>query len=53
MTNKKVALMHVQMDALVRKNKKDEQRTLMGTRHTKVRTTKTSGTITNPVTTNK
>ncbi len=45
--------MHVQMGALIRKHKQDEQRTLMGTRHTRVRTTKTGGTITNPTINNK
>ncbi len=35
-TNNKIALMHVQLDILLRDKKKEEQRTLMGTRHTTV-----------------
>ncbi len=52
-TGEKIALMRVQMDVLIRKNKKAEQRTIMGTRHTKVRETKSGGSITNPATKNK
>lgn len=36
-TSKKVALMHIQIDMLEREKKKEEQRTLMRTRHTTVR----------------
>ena len=47
-TNNKVALLGVQLDILIRKKKKEEQRTLMGTRHTTTRATKNSVIKTNP-----
>ncbi len=47
-TNNKVALMHVQLDILLRDKKRDEQRTLMGTRHTTVSATKNTTVKTNP-----
>jgi uncharacterized membrane protein len=49
-TNNKVAIMRIQLDMLIRDKKKEEQRTLMGTRHTTINKTRTSaGTITNPI----
>ena len=47
-TNKKVAIMRVQLDILIRDKKKEEQRTLMGTRHTTARATKNTVIKTNP-----
>jgi len=49
-TNKKSALMRVQLDILIRDKKKEEQRTIMGTRHTTARATKHTATNTNPTT---
>lgn len=48
-TNKRVAIMSVQLDMLIRDKKKEEQRTIMGTRHTTARSTKTSPSKTNPI----
>jgi len=49
-TNNKVAIMGVQLDILIRDKKKEEQRTLMGTRHTTARATKNTSIHTNPTT---
>jgi hypothetical protein len=46
----KVAVMHVQLEMLIRDKKKEKQRTLLSTRHSTLSSTKKStGTITNPV----
>jgi len=39
MTNKRIAIMGVQLEALKREHKKEEQRTIMGTRHTTIKKT--------------
>lgn len=51
MITNKIAILHVQLEMLIRDKRKEQQRTLMSTRHTTRRTsTKDSGgTITNPV----
>ncbi len=49
-TIKKIAIMHVQLDILIRDRKREEQRTLMGTRHTTARATKNTSIYTNPTT---
>jgi len=48
MTNKKVAIMGVQLEALRRKTKLEEQRTLMNTRHRRTHVKKTTATSTSP-----
>jgi len=41
-TNKRIAIMGVQLEALKREHKKEEQRTIMRTRHTTIRKTSTT-----------
>ena len=45
---KKVALLRVQLDILMRERKTEEQRTIMSTRHTTVRTKKGTSFTANP-----
>lgn len=44
MTSNKIAIMHVQLEMLVRDQKREHQRTLMNTRHTNISRTKTAST---------
>jgi hypothetical protein len=47
-TNKIISIMGVQLELLIREKKKEDQRTLLSTRHTTVGGTRTTATRTNP-----
>jgi hypothetical protein len=47
-TNKRISIMGVQLELLIREKKKEEQRTIMSTRHTTVGGTRTTATKATP-----